>query len=243
MDSGKFFVLWPDGQRFGPADVPTLNAWIAENRINRNSSVEPESNPGQILPLESVPGIVFPEPVPSPQPAEPEAASPATPSVSASDLNDPFKQQSSGASTTSGGYDPVSPSGTTSSQPSSPTYSSPYNPGSYQSSQPQQQQPQQYANYPRQQGQSDDGQSDITLSFVFTGVGLVVLIGTVFVACPMVGAIFSIVGIVFASKAAKVHHPSAKGASIFAWIVTVLGLLAQLGVVIFAFAIMQQLPG
>lgn len=29
----QYFVLWPDGQRFGPADENTLQLWAAERRI------------------------------------------------------------------------------------------------------------------------------------------------------------------------------------------------------------------
>lgn len=33
----EFFVLAPDGNEYGPADVPTLQQWVAENRLNRQS--------------------------------------------------------------------------------------------------------------------------------------------------------------------------------------------------------------
>ncbi len=36
----RYFVLWPDGQRFGPADVPTLQRWAVENRIGPGTLLE-----------------------------------------------------------------------------------------------------------------------------------------------------------------------------------------------------------
>lgn len=239
MDSGKYFVLWPDGQRFGPADVPTLNAWITENRINKNSSVEPEGNPGAIMPLENVPGIVLPDPVPTPEPTASPQPDPGA--VSASDLNDPFKQQSSGAATTTGGYDPVQPSGTSpTTQSEQQRLDSPYNPGSYQ--QPgQTQQPQSYANYPRHQAQGDDGQSDITLSFVFSAIGFVTTIITFFFGCPLIGGALSIPGLVFASKAKQKHHPSAQAANVAAWISVVIAILAQIAIIVLGVVLASQI--
>jgi hypothetical protein len=38
----RFFVLWPDGQKFGPADVQTLQRWAVENRIGPATLLEDE---------------------------------------------------------------------------------------------------------------------------------------------------------------------------------------------------------
>ncbi|HXH60033.1 MAG TPA: hypothetical protein VNI20_01600 [Fimbriimonadaceae bacterium] len=36
----KFYVLWKDGRKFGPADITTLNQWIKEGRVNRDTQLE-----------------------------------------------------------------------------------------------------------------------------------------------------------------------------------------------------------
>lgn len=40
MNPNQFFVLWPDGQKFGPADLPTLQRWIVENRVGPGTLLE-----------------------------------------------------------------------------------------------------------------------------------------------------------------------------------------------------------
>lgn len=38
----RYFVYAPNGQRFGPADLPTLQQWVAEGRVLPNSLLEEE---------------------------------------------------------------------------------------------------------------------------------------------------------------------------------------------------------
>lgn len=56
----KYYVVWPDGQRFGPADAPTLQQWALENRIDANTTLEDERTgaqmkAGMVLGLPSTP--------------------------------------------------------------------------------------------------------------------------------------------------------------------------------------------
>jgi hypothetical protein len=36
----QYFVIWTDGQKFGPADLATLNEWAAQGRINPTTELE-----------------------------------------------------------------------------------------------------------------------------------------------------------------------------------------------------------
>ncbi len=54
-----YFVVMPDGQKFGPADVPTLNTWAAEGRLFPNSVLEAAAT-GQKSAANMIQGIVFP---------------------------------------------------------------------------------------------------------------------------------------------------------------------------------------
>jgi len=40
MNGDQYYVLWPDGQKFGPADVSTLQRWAVENRIGPATLLE-----------------------------------------------------------------------------------------------------------------------------------------------------------------------------------------------------------
>jgi hypothetical protein len=53
----QYYVVGPDGNKYGPADVPTLKAWIAENRIGPDSMLE-DFNTGQRMPASQVPGLI-----------------------------------------------------------------------------------------------------------------------------------------------------------------------------------------
>ena len=55
----RFFVLGDQGQKYGPADVLTLNQWIAEGRIVPHSMLLEEVSGGQIV-ASSVAGLDFP---------------------------------------------------------------------------------------------------------------------------------------------------------------------------------------
>lgn len=40
INQDRYYVLWPDGQKFGPADVQTLQRWAVENRIGPATLLE-----------------------------------------------------------------------------------------------------------------------------------------------------------------------------------------------------------
>src|SRR6478672_6495405 len=52
----QYYVIGPDGNKYGPADVPTLTTWITENRLTPQSMLE-DFNTGQRVPASSVPGL------------------------------------------------------------------------------------------------------------------------------------------------------------------------------------------
>src|SRR5512142_3277268 len=52
----QFYVIGPDGSKYGPADVPTLKQWAGENRLSPQSILE-DSTSGQRMPAGQVEGI------------------------------------------------------------------------------------------------------------------------------------------------------------------------------------------
>jgi len=54
----RYFVFAPDGTRFGPADIPTLNQWVLEGRLLPEHWLEDETTRVR-LQAGQVPGIVF----------------------------------------------------------------------------------------------------------------------------------------------------------------------------------------
>lgn len=60
----QYFVVAPDGMKYGPADSETLKQWVAENRLDRNTLLE-EADTRQRLRAESLAGL-FPQPEPEP---------------------------------------------------------------------------------------------------------------------------------------------------------------------------------
>ena len=54
-----FFVIADDGNKYGPADLATLNAWIAEGRLQPNTILE-EVQTMERRPASTVPGLNFP---------------------------------------------------------------------------------------------------------------------------------------------------------------------------------------
>lgn len=56
----NYFVIGPDGQKYGPADINTLNAWAIEGRVVPHTILENVST-GQQVTAANVPGIVFPQ--------------------------------------------------------------------------------------------------------------------------------------------------------------------------------------
>ena len=67
----KYFVLAPDGQKYGPADQDDLQAWITEGRIGPDTLLERESD-GVKGAARFIPGLTFaaaaPPPVAAPAP-------------------------------------------------------------------------------------------------------------------------------------------------------------------------------
>ena len=59
----KYFVIASDGNKYGPADLATLNAWIAEGRLTPAQMLEDEL--GTRTPASSVPGLNFPMAAPA----------------------------------------------------------------------------------------------------------------------------------------------------------------------------------
>lgn len=79
----RYFVIGPNGQKYGPADVPTLNQWSVEGRLFPQTMLEAEGSGAQVF-ASSVAGIQFPvgTPPPSAVPAHhyaPTYAEPYTP--------------------------------------------------------------------------------------------------------------------------------------------------------------------
>jgi hypothetical protein len=65
----QYFVVAPDGMKYGPADAETLKQWAAENRLEPNSLLE-EAGTYQRLRADSVAGL-FPAEEPATVPFEP----------------------------------------------------------------------------------------------------------------------------------------------------------------------------
>ncbi len=61
----QYYVVLPDGQKFGPADLTTLNQWVGEKRILRTTLLELTTN-GQQVTADKIPELTFPEEAPAP---------------------------------------------------------------------------------------------------------------------------------------------------------------------------------
>jgi len=66
-DCVRYFVIANDGQKYGPADVATLNQWIVEGRLLPNQMLEDEASGARVA-ASSVPGLNFQ--VQPPQPGD-----------------------------------------------------------------------------------------------------------------------------------------------------------------------------
>jgi hypothetical protein len=67
----RYFVIGDDGQKYGPADIATLNSWITEGRLLPTQQLEDEAS-GLRLAAGAVQGLNFPLQGPAvgaPQPA------------------------------------------------------------------------------------------------------------------------------------------------------------------------------
>jgi hypothetical protein len=52
----QYYVIGPDGAKYGPGDVPTLKQWAADNRLSPQTILE-DINTGQRMAAYQVPGI------------------------------------------------------------------------------------------------------------------------------------------------------------------------------------------
>lgn len=57
----NYFVIGPDGNRYGPADQATINSWVAEGRVLPETLLEEEISMRR-LPARMVPGLFFEQP-------------------------------------------------------------------------------------------------------------------------------------------------------------------------------------
>lgn len=55
----NYYVIGDQGQKYGPADVPTLNEWIAQGRVQPHTMLEDEASGGRIA-ARATPGLNFP---------------------------------------------------------------------------------------------------------------------------------------------------------------------------------------
>lgn len=72
----RWYVIGRDGQKYGPADLPTLQAWANENRVRPDTLLEEEGTGAQVL-AQSVAGLTFP---PGPRLGASPSPPPSTPS-------------------------------------------------------------------------------------------------------------------------------------------------------------------
>jgi hypothetical protein len=54
----RYFVIGDDGQKYGPADVATLNSWITEGRLLATTLLENEAT-GERVAAQATPGLAF----------------------------------------------------------------------------------------------------------------------------------------------------------------------------------------
>ncbi|MEZ0327343.1 MAG: hypothetical protein ACAH95_15705 [Fimbriimonas sp.] len=66
----RYYVISNDGQRYGPADLATLNQWAQQGRLLANQLVEDETSGVRVV-ASSLPGLFFPQQQPSQAAAQP----------------------------------------------------------------------------------------------------------------------------------------------------------------------------
>jgi hypothetical protein len=54
----QYWVIAPDGQKYGPADVPTLNTWAAQGRVTAATRVQELASGDQMM-ASQIPGILL----------------------------------------------------------------------------------------------------------------------------------------------------------------------------------------
>lgn len=215
----QYFVIWPDGQKFGPATTDTLNQWIGEGRITADTLLESVVDGSQIK-ASAVPGLIFTQAAAA-APADPQPqatsyaaryfvvmpdgnkygpADLATLSQWASEgrinANSSLIDEMSGQ-TVSASSVPGLSLGYAQSPIQQPTYQAPTTP------------------YPRQDPMmyGDGGKADYNKSLIFSIIG--------FLCCPI---ILSSLGIYYGNKAKAAGHPNGQTAVILGVISLVVGI-------------------
>lgn len=76
----RYFVVGPNGERYGPADVAMLSQWVQEGRVLGHHLIEVEAT-GQRIQAAQIPGLVFTQPHQQPPQAwnQPFGATPPSP--------------------------------------------------------------------------------------------------------------------------------------------------------------------
>lgn len=87
----RYYVIGPDGSEFGPADIPTLNQWISEGRIERQTNLRSESS-NDLIRAVALPALNFPVPV-DPGPLSPQSQRLAAPAQQSSSVSPPVQRQ------------------------------------------------------------------------------------------------------------------------------------------------------
>jgi len=88
----QYFVIWHDGQKFGPADLAQLNDWVNENRIKADTMLESVVD-GSRIRADELPGLNLPQTAAPSNPVDPLDAAPYTPGDPAPQPADPQPQQ------------------------------------------------------------------------------------------------------------------------------------------------------
>lgn len=209
----QYYVIAPDGQRYGPADISTLNTWIAEGRLLPETQLQ-DAATGAVMAASTVPGLQFPM-APGAAPQAPMATPPAGPAPGFDVPGTALPQQSDEAL-----QQPEQPQQSYQApqqpyQAPQQPYQAPQQPQQpYQAPQQPYQQPYQQpgpfsqppgSNYPRPTMSADDGSGDIQKAYIFGAIS--------FLCCPI---IFGVLGIIYAIQAKNKGNPRAQSALIFA---------------------------
>lgn len=224
----NYFVIWPDGRRFGPADLAMLNAWAREGRLIPASQLE-EAGTGRRFAAHELPGLAFPSaglnpaqqwPVQQPGPGQP---GPGRPASQWSQPQAPFQQPGNPQGPFSGPAQPQGPYAGPA-QPQGP-FSHPtqqHGPGS--GPLPGYYRPQ-YGSY------SPQSSGNLTAAWILGGVSIF----AIFLCCcssgmlSLIGVASGVIGMVLAHRAKLEGQRSAQAAWIFNLVGTILCCLAVVG--------------
>jgi hypothetical protein len=93
----RYFVIADDGNRYGPADIPTLNEWIQQGRLLPTTLLEEEGS-GARISANSVMGLNFggAAPVGPPSGVQPGPSGPFSPGPAAAPYAGPYGQSVTG---------------------------------------------------------------------------------------------------------------------------------------------------